>query len=174
MSLRLVTLLSLILLVSGNVLRAQAPDAKERTLGIMRPEPGPTLLDEFGILNSEQRSARFDHLFQEISQNPASTGYVFLYCGKKCRYDEIAAHMRGIEVKIALRQFDRSRVVVRDAGFQESFRTQLWLVPAGSCVPVPNKGLNIKEVVFAKPGKYLMEAYDCCDDYSDVWKNLKP
>lgn len=132
------------------------------------------LNDEFGRLNSEDRSARFDSFFQEISQNPESVGYVFLYCGKKCRYGEIEAHLRGIELKVALRKFNRSRLIIVNAGFREVFATELWFVPKGACPPKPKSTVNIKYVVFSERGKYSMEAYDCCDDFSEVWRNYKP
>lgn len=137
-------------------------------------KPAAKLVDEFGKMNSEERSARFDLLFQEISETSGSVAYVLLYCGKKCRYGEIEAHMRGIELKVALRKFDRSRLVVVNAGFRESFGTELWIVPKDACPPSPKPTVNIKYVVFAERGKYLMEAYDCCGDFSDVWKNYKP
>ena len=163
----------LVLLACGVDAFAQIAPDKRPPLVIKRPEITAKLVDEFGKLTSEDRSSRFDTFFQELSQNPGSTGYVFLYCGRKCRYDEIVDHIRGIEVKIALREFDRSRLVIQDAGFHESFRTQLWLVGPGACLPVPQSSVHIKNVEFTKPNTFLMEAYDCCDDYSDVWKNLK-
>ena len=173
MSFRSIVLLILVLLTAGAA-GAQAPGGKSRTLVINKPERAAKLVDEFGVSNSEERSARFDAFFQEIAKDPGSTGYVFLFCGRKCRYDEIAAHMRGIEVKIALRRFDRSRLVIQDAGFTDSFRTQFWLVPEGACPPPPESSVHIRNVEFTKPGKYLMEPYDCCDDYTEVWKSLKP
>lgn len=132
------------------------------------------LMDAFGKLVSEERSLRFDLLFQEIQRSPESIGYVFLYCGKKCRYGEIEAHMRGIELKTAIRKFDRSRLVIVNAGFRDAFATELWLVAKGQCPPTPKPTVNIKYVVFAERGKYSMEAYDCCDDFSEIWKNYKP
>jgi hypothetical protein len=132
------------------------------------------LTDEFGNLGSEERSARFDIFFQEIQRSPESIGYVFLYCGKKCRYGEIEAHLRGIELKTAIRKFNRSRLVIVNAGFRDDFVTELWLVAKGQYPPTPRSTVNIKYVVFAERRKYLIEAYDCCDDFSEIWKNYKP
>jgi hypothetical protein len=142
------------------------------TLSINKPDMSATLISEFPIVNSEDRSSQFDAFFSEISKTPGSTGYVLLFCGKKCRYDEIVAHMRGIEVKIALRNFDRSRLVLQNAGFLSDFRTQLWLVPPGAFAPQAVSEFNVNEVEFTKPGRYPFEAYDCCDDYTDVWRKL--
>ncbi len=132
------------------------------------------LVDEFGKLNSEDRSARFDTLFQELKQKPGSIGYVLIYFGNKYRYGEFEAHLRGIEIKTALRNFDRSRLVVINGGFKDTFNTELWVVGNGDIPPRPKPTLNIKYVVFTERGKYLIEAYDCCDDVAEIWKNYKP
>src|SRR5215211_7638428 len=117
--------LLIVTLSSGKVVSQELSNIKQPALVISR---SPTkLVDQFGILPAEDLSARFDSLFQAISQAPGSVGYVLLYCGKKCRYGEIEAHQRGIEVKIAMRMFDRSRIVVLNAGYRESFETELWL-----------------------------------------------
>jgi hypothetical protein len=132
------------------------------------------LIDEFGNMTSEERSSRFDLLFAEIMQAPGSIGYVFLYCGKKCRYGEIEAHQRGIEIKIALRRFDRNRIVVLNGGFRENFETELWLAANPTMPPKPRSNVNIRFVDFTMSTNREFEAYECCDDYSDFWKNLKP
>lgn len=150
-----------------------AQDPKTNRPGLII-KPTAKLIDEFGIVGSEVRSGRFDRLFQEISQSPNSIGYIFLYCGRKCRYGEIEAHLRGIEIKIGLRRFDRSRLVISNAGFRESFATEFWLVPDGACPPSPRPTLNIRNVMFTKSTARAFEAYDCCDDYSEFWKNFRP
>jgi hypothetical protein len=174
MACRFLIFLGSILLLTTSVLQAQAPDAKQRTLLIKRPEQTAKLVGEFGRLTSEHRSARFDAFFQEISRTPDSTGYVFLYCGKECRYGEVEAHRRGIELKVALRNFDRTRLVVLSAGYRDSFATELWLVPDGVAMPRPNSTINIRHVVFIGHGRHFIEPYDCCDDFSDIWKSIKP
>lgn len=133
-----------------------------------------TLVDQFGVMTAEDRSGRFDLLFSQIMQSPESVGYVFLYCGKKCRYGEIEAHQRGIEIKIGLRRFERNRIVVVNAGFRENFETELWIAKEKNDVPEPKSTLNIRYVEFSPSSKRAFEAYECCDDYSDFWKNLKP
>lgn len=170
MTIRLPVFLLLCVLAASAI--AQDKPGKTPTLSISKAAASAKLVDEFGLSNSEERSARFDAFFAEISESPGSTGYVLLYCGKQCRYDEIIAHMRGIEVKIALRKFDRSRIVVQDAGFKYSFKTELWIAPEGSAAPRSNSELLVQDVTFTKSGKYIMELYDCCDTYEDVWNKL--
>ena len=153
---------------------AQSDPAKTPTLVIKKPETAAIMIDAFGTLTAEHRSARLDAFLQDLSQNPGSVGYVFLYCGKRCRYGEIEAHQRGIEIKIALRNFDRSRLVVLNAGFRDEFSTELWLVPQGIGAPRPKSTVNIRFVEFSKSTGRTFEAYDCCDDFSETWKNIKP
>lgn len=137
-------------------------------------KPTLKLIDQFGIMNSEDRSARLDLLFSEIMQTPGSVGYILLYCGKKCRYGEIEAHQRGIEIKTAVRRFDRSRIVVLNAGFRENFETEIWVAGGSEIPPKPSSTVNIRFVEFTRSTGREFEAYECCDDYSDIWKNLKP
>ena len=156
---------------------AQPGKVSRPPLVIKGARPEAKLVDQFGRLNSEERSARFDVMFAGISQTPNSIGYVFLFCGKTCRYDEIVGHMRGIEIKIALRRFERSKLVILDGGFRESFETELWVVPEEACPPTPKSNIHIRNVIFTgaiKGLKEWIESYDCCDDYTNVWKNLKP
>ena len=160
-----------IALLTGSV---ATQDTNRSRPGLVIVKPSVKLVDQFGVLSSEDRSARFDNLFQEISRNAGSVGYVFLYCGRKCRYGEIEAHQRGIEIKIALRNFDRSRIVVVNAGFREKFDTELWLAASDAVAPLPKSTLNIRYIEFAKTSGPTRENYDCCDDYSELWKNLKP
>ena len=175
MNVRFSILLVICVLAAFASASAQGRTTTSPTLIVNKPDTAARLIDQFPKLTSEDRSARFDNFFQELSRDPSATGYVFLFCGRQCRYDEIVAHMRGIEIKIALRKFDRSRLVVRDGGFREEFETELWLAPAGACPPTPESKVHIRNVVFTKPGKYPREAYECCDeDYSDVWKSIKP
>ena len=136
--------------------------------------PVAKLLDEFGIVNSEMRSSRFDYLFQELFRSPGSVGYVLLYCGKTCRYGEIEAHIRGIELKTRFRNPDRTKLVVLHAGYRDSFQTELWLVPKGAGAPIARPSIRIQDVTFAERGKRFIEPYDCCDEISErVWKNVK-
>lgn len=161
----LVTILSVLIGVTVGV----AQESDKRTA-----QSVAKLVDEFGILNSEERSGRFDFLFQELSQSPGSVGYVLLYCGKKCRYGEIEAHIRGIELKTRFRNPDKTKLVVLHAGYRASFHTELWLVPNGAGAPIARPSIRIQDVTFAERGKRFIEPYDCCDEISErVWRNVK-
>jgi hypothetical protein len=170
MALRLLSLL-ILSLIAGTLFG----QAKPKELVINRPDQGLKLVDEFGKVTAEDRSARFDSFFIELSQIPNSTGYVYLYCGRTCRYDEIAGHIKGIEVKIALRKFDRSRIVILNAGFKQAFDTELWVVSKNGCLPKPRSSIGIRSVDFVPGNRNRIEAYDCCGiDFEKVWESIRP
>lgn len=157
--------------ISFAVVTAQQPEPGRDTLVV---KPRTLLIDQFGILNSEERSARFDLLFSEIGNKPGSTAYIVLFCGKKCQYGEIEAHVRGIEIKIALRRFNRSKLAIVNGGYRDKFDTELWLVENGAAPPDVKPTVNIKYVTFSGTTRKTFEYYDCCDDYREFWRNLKP
>ncbi len=139
------------------------------------------LIDEFGPgLGSEERSARFDALFSELGfyekarKNSPSIGYVLVYCGKVCRYGEVEAHIRGIELKMHAREVPRSRMRIVAAGYRDKLTIELWIASDNKAAPVPTPALNIKQVTFAKPTRRIVEAYDCCDSPYYLWKVFRP
>jgi len=106
--------------------------------------------------------------------NLSSVGYVLLYCGKVCRYGEVEAHIRGIELKMNARVVPRNRMRIVVAGYRDKFTIELWIASDNKAAPVPTPTLNIKQVTFAKPTRRSVEAYDCCDSQDYMWKVFKP
>ena len=139
------------------------------------PAKPAELVDQLSAkMNAEVRSARFDMFFQQINGHPDSLGYVILYCGRQCKYGEIEAHLRGIEIAAALRGFDRARLITLHAGYREQFGIDLWLVFKGGGAPKIAPTVSIREVVFSSPGPKKIDAYNCCDDITEIWKSILP
>jgi hypothetical protein len=108
----------------------------------------PNLLDEFGRLPECDLRGRYDLFLSELSQNPASQGYVMLYQGTDvlpANYDSPAAE-RMIRNHLMFRGFDHSRVTVINGGFREEGFTQLWMVPPGAVPPSPENALPKPEI----------------------------
>lgn len=147
-------------------IHAQGPD-------IIR-QPAAVLVDSFGKSNGEERSAKFDNFFIQIDNNPGSTGYVFVFCGKVCRYGEVESHFRGIELKTAYHKYPRDRMVLLHGGYRDSQEVELWLAPPGAGAPVPKGTRNIRDVKFTRSTNRLIEPYDCCGDYESTWKTFRP
>lgn len=136
--------------------------------------PTPRLFDQFGRVSAEDRSARFDGLLVELQNDPNAKGFVFVYCGKTCRYGEVEAHFRGIELKIYGRRFDRSRISVVHGGYRESNEVEIWIQAAGAGAPAAHSTVNIKNVTFTQASKQIIEPYDCCDPIGAQWKKFRP
>jgi hypothetical protein len=97
------------------------------------------LVDEFGILGHCDIGSRFDNFFSELSQRPDSVGYVLVYQSVDVlpvNYDSPPME-RMFRNHMSFRNFDLSRVIVINAGFRSDQRTQLWIVPPGCEIPVP-------------------------------------
>lgn len=97
------------------------------------------LIDEFGRLGHCDQTSRFDTFFQELSQNPASVGYVIVYQGTDvlpASYDSPGMERMFIS-HMYFRNFDSSRVVVINGGFRAEARTELWIVAPGGEEPAP-------------------------------------
>jgi hypothetical protein len=125
-------------------------------------KPIPRLVDSFTISTSEERSLFLDLLFSEIEKDPGAVGYITIFCGKTCRYGEVEAHLRGIEMKINFRGFSRNKIKIINGGFRETFTTELWVVPKGACAPPLNSTLSISQVKFSGTFKSKSVPYDCC------------
>ena len=151
---------------------ASGQDQRTRDANYQRP--APAIIDSFGRATGEDRSARFDNFFIQIQDNGGSVGYVFVYCGKLCRYGEVEAHFRGIELKTATSNISRDRLVVLHGGYRDAQEVELWLVPREAGAPIPRSTRSIRDVAFTKPTKRVLEPYDCCDDYGPYWKAFRP
>jgi len=136
--------------------------------------PVSQLFDTIGKSNGEVRSMTFDGLFMQLQNIPNSTAYVFVYCGKVCKYGEVESHIRGIELKIDSRKFHRSQIVILNGGFREKQEVEIWTQPIGADPPFPRSTLNIKNVTFSKSNAALIEPYDCCGSLTTQWKTFTP
>ncbi|MDQ3748410.1 MAG: hypothetical protein M3367_05235 [Acidobacteriota bacterium] len=120
------------------------------------------LVDSFQWANGDEANARLDALWAKVQNNPNSIAYIIIYCGKICKYGEVEAHIKGIELAIAFRNFPRDKVVIISGGFRENTTTELWLLTEKSCPPTPKPTINIRDVKFQKTKKPIFRPYDCC------------
>jgi hypothetical protein len=94
--------------------------------------PKAILLDEFEMATNGDVKMRMDSFFTELSNNPASQGYIVNFGNGR----EIARRERLIRNFITFRRFDASRLVMVNGGFRGSIKTEFWIVPAGAETPV--------------------------------------
>ncbi len=115
-------------------------------------------------LNSEERSARIDYLISELQNYPNSKAAVLFYCGKTCFYGEFEAHIRGIvKMKLNPRKFDTNRFVFIHAGYSNESYIQLWIIPDGADLPLPEPTIKFEDVKFKGLFKWKIVSYDCCE-----------
>ena len=97
--------------------------------------PVSTKFDEYGAINSEDLSARLDNFAVQLQNEPASTGYIFVYAPEEPakRTLEVAK-----EYLINTRGFAAERIVTIYGGRNDVLsepRVQLWLRPPGAPRP---------------------------------------
>ena len=86
-------------------------DAQEKEAAKANDKPVPVLIDSIIRGDGEIRSAKFDRFLIELANRTNSKGFVLIYCGKKCQYGEVEAHIRGIESKIG-NHWERENILI--------------------------------------------------------------
>lgn len=95
-------------------------------------KPQANLFDEFEMATNGNVKMRMDLFYTELSNNPASQGYIVNFgIGR-----EIARRERQIRNAIVFRKFDASRITIVNGGFRGVIKTEFWIVPAGAETPV--------------------------------------
>ena len=91
-------------------------------------QPKANLFDEFEKATNGNVKMRMDSFFVELSNNPASQGYIINFGTNR----EIAIRDRQIRNSINFRKYDASRITIVNGGFRGAVKTELWIVPAGA------------------------------------------
>ncbi len=132
-----------------------------------KDQPKARLYDEWSKhLNSEDRSARFDGLMNDVIAKPGSKAIIVFYCGKKCYYGKFEAHVRGIiKMKLDDWEIDRKRIVFIHGGYRKESMIRVWIVPNGAGLPLPEPTVKFEDVKFKGKYKHKMVAYDCCEEF---------
>lgn len=129
---------------------------------------GPRKLMEIGAEECEYEMAVLDRLAINLGEEPAATGYLIVYGGRRdTKRDEV--WIRGARMKRYLvenRGVGRGRVVVVAGGYREKFAVEMWLVPRGERFPAAAPTVSPAAVRFKRgrmqrwrepgcfPGKY--------------------
>ncbi len=134
----------------------------------------PTLLQVSNYAGSEMESVYIDMLANELRANIKSRGVVIVYCGKKCQFGEVNAHLRGLGLSFKGKGIDKELISTLNGGYKEKLTIEYWYVPEGAClIPIPTPTVAVEDVQFK--GKYRNKyfkkyfkgefvPYDCCGD----------
>ena len=120
------------------------------------------LINEGNYSNSETASSDIDMVRAVMRKNPNSRAVFVIYCGKICRYGEVEAHIKGINLALEGKGWKKSEFAVINGGYRESFWIEYWIIPEGDCLPVPVSRVEIKDVKFNGTYRRKFVPYDCC------------
>ena len=97
-------------------------------------KPKAQLIDEFPNESCDPFLLRIDNFFVELQNNPDSQGYAIIF-GAKEDLRRKAGYELLIKDAIAIRNFDKNRIILVRGEEAKHFRIQFWRVPSGSEKP---------------------------------------
>jgi hypothetical protein len=135
--------------------------------------PQPYLVDELrtGGTNCEEGFARLDSFFNELSNDPASSGVIVVY-GDTADRKAASRRERQLRNHVQLRRFDRSRITFIRGDGRENGTTQFWLVRPGAERPEVPGGIIADSIPLTAAGETLLYAADYIDGVPGCSGNL--
>ncbi len=97
--------------------------------------PKAVKIDEFGEANCEDFWARFDNFFNELQNDPTSTGNLIIY-GKKNSLSKSLLYEKLTNGILRFRNLDPSRLVIIRGRENDAIHIEFWKVSAGAEKPV--------------------------------------
>lgn len=93
--------------------------------------------DEYGDIDLEDERARLDNYGVALLNDPAMSGYIVCYGGRRGRRGEAMARCeRARKYLVGRRGFAPARIIPVDGGFRESLTVILWIMPPNMKPPV--------------------------------------
>ena len=123
-------------------------------------ESSNKLIGSLPLVKADEASLMIDLLMIEVAKTNEAKGMTAFFCGVVCRYGEIEAHLRGIEMALRAKQISEADVAIVFGGFRERSTTEFWLVHQGRSFPITQLGSQ-KIKFIGKFGKRIVH-YDCC------------
>ena len=140
-------------------LRAQENNSNPNKLETI---PEPELIESYNSFKADEASMIIDALRRRVAETPNGRGYIIIYCGNICRYGEIEAHLRGINLALRFKGVSFKQYKVIAGGYKEKTTAEFWLVPAGACPPKLDSEIDFKDVKFKGLFKRTVVDYECC------------
>lgn len=108
------------------------------------------LVDSFEGLAGSDIRGHLDNFLVDLQNNPTRKGYIIAYdrrSGKSGRsYKLVSDHL-------SFRKMDLSRITVVQGGFREESGLELWFIPPGGKLPLPNPSVNKKFLIPVRKAK---------------------
>ena len=110
--------------------------------------------DRYGNIRFSDEKARLDNFAIQLQNEEKAQGYIIVYAGRKATVAEAQTRAnRARDYLINVRGINPERVKAVDAGFQEKFTVQLYIVPEGMTPPSPAPTVDPSQVelIYDKP-----------------------
>jgi hypothetical protein len=133
------------------------------------------VFDEFSDLPCDHYLARIDNIVFQAKNNPSLEIYIFVYEGKTRRHkgngtsetEQVLPQQSLAKAKIRsmkeyiskIRKYTVEQFKFVEAGFQEGFKIQVWLVPTGAIPPKPEPTLTRMKYRKGSPSGFCL---GCC------------
>jgi hypothetical protein len=109
---------------------------------IVVPQPEKILCDEFESRTFDDDKARLDNCAIQVQNNPDSQLYIIVYQGtdriSRTRNTAEKLGKRTLDYLVKARGIDPRRIQIVQGGTRPKTTFQLWIVPPGATLPVPN------------------------------------
>jgi hypothetical protein len=110
---------------------------------IIIPQPERVLCDEFESKTFDDDKGRFDNCVIQIQNRPDAQLYIIVYQGadriSRTRNTADRLSKRTLDYLVRARGVDPRRVQIIRGGTRPKTTFQLWIVPPGAALPVPNE-----------------------------------
>jgi hypothetical protein len=108
-------------------------------------------IDEVSNFNWEDLMARLDFYAIQLQNEPASSGYIIVYDGRRSRRGEVQGWMQCIKnYMVERRGLDSNRIMIANGGYRGNRTVEMWLVPPADRQPKATPTVKPKDVKFRK------------------------
>jgi hypothetical protein len=100
--------------------------------------PDASKFDLYPPIRFNDEKARLDNFAVQLQNEPTAKGYIVVYGSRRGASDEASRRAaRARDYLINERSLNSDRIVILEGARQESFSTELWIVPVGATPPRP-------------------------------------
>jgi len=108
--------------------------------------------DSYGDIGFEDEKARLDNFAIQLLNQETSTGYIFVYAGRRSYEGEAAERLlRAKDYLVKKRRIPAVRIITIDGGYKEDLDVTLMIAPQGATAPVAMPTLSPGEIELTKP-----------------------
>lgn len=108
--------------------------------------------DSYGDIGFENEEARLDNFVIQLFNQKRSTGYIFVYAGRRSYEGEASERLlRAKDYLVKHRRITPERIITIDGGYKEDLEVTLMIAPHGATAPVAMPTLSPGEIELTKP-----------------------